>query len=122
MSAMRPRGATTEDRDSSGRISATRYNCNRIGLRLLESLLHALSRLLRIHPASVAGPEFAFRDDISWTGRLRYDSDRDDSDFAARRPDEPFCVIRVACENRRLLPEGRRHHNGVNDIRGFGHA
>ena len=56
------------------------------------------------------------------TDRLRYTSDSDDSDFAARSPDEPFYVVRVACENRSFLPKGCRHHNGVNDIRRFGHA
>ncbi|MCX6627927.1 MAG: hypothetical protein NTW28_09900 [Candidatus Solibacter sp.] len=46
----------------------------------------------------------------------------DDSDFAARSPDEPFHVAWVACENRSFLPKGCGHHNGVNDIRRFGYA
>jgi hypothetical protein len=56
------------------------------------------------------------------TDRLRYTSDSDDSDFAARSSDEPFYVVWVACQNRSFLPKGCRHHNGVNDIRRFGHA
>ena len=48
---------------------------------------------------------------------LRYTSDSDDNDFAARSPDEPFYVVWVACENRSFLPKGCRHHNGVDDIR-----
>ena len=55
-------------------------------------------------------------------GSSSYTSDSDDSDFAAGSPDEPFYVVRVACENRGFLPKGCRHHNGVNDIRRFGHA
>ena len=66
--------------------------------------------------------DFAFADDAFWTDRLRYTSDSDDSDFAARSPDEPFHVAWVACENRSFLPNGCRHHNGVNDIRRFGYA
>jgi hypothetical protein len=31
-----------------------------------------------------------------WVG-VRYTSDSHDSDFAARSPDEPFYVVRVAC-------------------------
>ncbi|MBI4875300.1 MAG: hypothetical protein HY822_11765 [Acidobacteria bacterium] len=65
---------------------------------------------------------FRFADDVSWTDRLRYTSDSHDSDFAARSPDEPFNVVWVAGENRGLSPKGCRHHNGVNDIRSFGHA
>ena len=65
--------------------------------------------------------EFAFADDVSWTDR-HYTSDSDDSDFAARSPDELFYVVWVACENRSFLPKGCRHHNGVNDIRRFGYA
>ena len=72
--------------------------------------------------ASFRCADFAFADDVSWTDRLRYTSDSDDSDFAARSPDEPFYVVWVACENRSFLPKGCRHHNGVNDIRRFGHA
>jgi len=64
--------------------------------------------------------DFAFADDESWTG-LRYYSDSDDSDFAPRSPDEPSYVVRVACENRSFLPKGCGHHNGVDDIRRFGH-
>jgi hypothetical protein len=49
-------------------------------------------------------------------------SDSDDSNFAAGSPDKPFYVVWVACENCSFLPEGCRHHNGVHDIRRFGHA
>ena len=54
-------------------------------------------------------------------------SDSHDSDFAARSPGEPFYVVRVAGENRGLLPKGCRHrkdvnHNGVNHIRRLGQA
>jgi predicted nuclease of predicted toxin-antitoxin system len=63
-----------------------------------------------------------FADGAFWTDRLRYTSDSDHSDCAARSPDEPFHVAWVACENRSLLPKGCRHHNGVNDIRRFGYA
>jgi hypothetical protein len=49
-------------------------------------------------------------------------SDRDDSECAARSPDEPFYVVWVAGENRSFLAKGRRHHNGVNDIRRSGDA
>jgi len=52
---------------------------------------------------------------------LRYTSNSDDGDFAATSPDEPFYVVWVACENRSFLPKGCRHHNGVDDIRRFGH-
>ena len=72
--------------------------------------------------ASFRCADFAFADDVFWSGRLRYTSDSDDSDFAARSPDEPFHVARVTCENRSFLPKGCRHHNGVNDIRRFGYA
>jgi hypothetical protein len=54
--------------------------------------------------------------------RFRYTSDSDHSDCVARSPDEPFYVVRIACENRSFLAKGRRHHNGVNDIRRSGHA
>jgi hypothetical protein len=54
--------------------------------------------------------------------RVRYISDSHDSDFAARSPDEPFYVVRVACENRSLVPEGCCHHNGVNHIRRLSQA
>src|ERR1035438_2886643 len=71
-------------------------------------------------PFSVSG--LRIRYDVSWTGRLRYASDSDDSNFTARGPDEPFYVVRIACENRSFLPNGCSHNNGVNDIRRFGHA
>jgi len=67
-------------------------------------------------------PVRAAADDGFWTNRLRYTSDSDDSDFAATSSDEPLYVIWVACENRGFLPKSRRHHNGINDIRRFGHA
>ena len=35
-----------------------------------------------------------------------------------RSPDKPFYIVRVAGENRSLLANGYRYHNGVNDIRG----
>jgi hypothetical protein len=72
--------------------------------------------------ASIRCAEFAFADGAFWTDRRRYTSDCDDSDFAARSPDEPFHVAWVACENRSFLPKGCRHHNGVNDIRRFGYV
>ena len=62
------------------------------------------------------------RCDVSWTRRLRHTSDSDDGNVAARSPDEPFYVVCVACKNRGFLPKGCRHHNGVNDIRRFGHV
>jgi hypothetical protein len=63
-----------------------------------------------------------FAHDVSCTNRLRLASDSDDSNCAARGPHEPFYAVWVACENRGCLPEGCRHHNGVNDIRRFRHA
>ena len=71
-------------------------------------------------PFSVSG--LRLRYDISWTDRLRYTSDTDDRNFAARGPHEPFYVVRIACENGSFLPNGCSHNNGVNDIRRFGHA
>ena len=81
------------------------------------------SARVAIHPErqfSVSGPRI--RKDLSWTDRLRYTSDGDDSNFAARSSNEPFYVVQVACQNRSFLPKGCRYHNGVNDIRRFGHA
>src|SRR5205807_833924 len=49
------------------------------------------------------------------TDRLRYSSDSDYSELAARSPNEPFHVAWVACENRSFLPKGCRHHGGVID-------
>jgi hypothetical protein len=46
--------------------------------------------------------------------------DSDDSNVAASGPHEPFYVVSVTC--RGFLPDGCRHHNGVNDIRRFGHT
>jgi hypothetical protein len=60
--------------------------------------------------------------DVSSMDRFRYASDSDDCDCVARSPDEPFYVVRIACENRSFLAKGRRHHNGVNDIRRSSHA
>ena len=44
-------------------------------------------------------------------------SDGDDSDFTAGSSDKSSHVVRVACENHRILAKGYCHHNGVNDIR-----
>jgi hypothetical protein len=48
--------------------------------------------------------------------RFRSTSDSDDSDVAARSPDEPFYVVCVACEDHGSLAKGRRHNNSINDI------
>ena len=58
---------------------------------------------------------------VSWTD-LRYTSDSDDGNFAARSSDESLYIDGVACENRGFLPKGRRHYNRVNNIRRFCHA
>jgi len=42
-----------------------------------------------------------------------------DTDDMAGSLDEPLDVIWVACDDRGSLPNGYRHHNGVNDIRRF---
>lgn len=51
-----------------------------------------------------------------------YPSDRDDSGFAAESSDKPLDVLRIACENYRLMAKGCRHHNGVYHIRSSGFA
>jgi len=47
-------------------------------------------------------------------------SDRDDGNFAASSPGEPFHVIRVAGQNHGFLSKGYRYHDSVNDIGGSG--
>jgi len=93
-----------------GGFRATRSDCGRAW---------SVSRLLYARSAGSQSADFAFADDVSSTDRFRYTSDSDDSDCVARSPDEPFYVVRTACENRSFLAKGRRHHNGVNDIRRF---
>jgi len=75
-----------------------------------------------VRSASFRCANCAFADDVSWTDRLRYTSQSDDRDFAARRPDEPAYVVQVACENHSSMPQGCRHYNGVNNIRRLGYA
>jgi hypothetical protein len=50
----------------------------------------------------------------------RFSSDPRDRDFAPGRSDEPFYVVRVACENRCFLAKSHGHHNGVDNVRGPG--
>ena len=39
-------------------------------------------------------------------------SNSGDYDFAPRRPDKPFYVVRIACENHCVAAKSCRHHNG----------
>lgn len=92
---------------SGGVLHGDRYDLRK------ATMLDLIQNAYQAEPETIIGGP-------NWRRRCALDSH--DSHFAAGSPDKPFNVVRVACENRSLLPKGCRRHYGVNDIRRPGNA
>ena len=112
-----PRGSRAIRRplvDGGGEAFADAGDVEELAAAVLEDVLDALGEPSRKESSAAISEK---RRAIS-----RFGSESDDGDFAAGSPDEPFHVASVGGEDRRSVAKGCRHHDGVNDIRSFGHA